>query len=116
MTIKFQENEVELVYSFRSAIYFEQIQKKNLDFSNFTGNDLITLFYCVFISSLQKNKMPIVDMLEFLDVVDDNGGDRCILDFSNWYIDIIKKQYEVIDSMDDENDKKKIVKSSKKKN
>ena len=115
MKIKLNENEeLELVYSFRSNIYFEQIQGKTIDFTNFTSNDLITLFYCVFLSSLQKAKKPTISMMDFLDLVDDNGGEKCIVDFSNWYVDILQKEFEVMNSMSDDKEEQKT--DSKKKN
>ena len=116
MKIKLNENEdLELVYSFRTNIYFEQIQGKNIDFSNFTANDLITLFYCVFLSSLQKVKKPTISMMDFMDIIDDNGGDKCIIEFSNWYVGILQNEFEVINSMSDEKDNK-VKPASKKKN
>lgn len=115
MKIKLNETEeLELVYSFRSNIYFEQIQGKTIDFTNFNSNDLITLFYCVFLSSLQKAKKPTISMMDFLDLVDDNGGEKCIVDFSNWYVDILQKEFEVMNSMSDDKEEQKT--DSKKKN
>lgn len=115
MKIKLNETEeLELVYSFRSNIYFEQIQGKTIDFTNFTSNDLITLFYCVFLSSLQKAKKPTISMMDFMDIIDDNGGEKCIVDFSNWYVDILQKEFEVMNSMSDDKEEQKT--DSKKKN
>lgn len=115
MKIKLNETEeLELVYSFRSNIYFEQIQGKTIDFTNFTSNDLITLFYCVFLSSLQKAKKPTISMIDFMDIIDDNGGEKCIVDFSNWYVDILQKEFEVMNSMSDDKEEQKT--DSKKKN
>lgn len=116
MSFKLNENEtVELKYSFRSAIYFEQIANKNIDFSNFTSNDLITLFYSVVIASLQKAKKPVITMLAFMDCIDDyNDGDKCILEFSNWYTGIVKAQYEALDSVTPENEKTEKPKGKKK--
>ena len=117
MKLKINEEELELVYSFRSNIYFEQIQGHSLDFTKLTGNDLATLFYCIVIASLQKAKKPIITMLEFLDVVDDNGGDKCLIEFSNWYINMIKAQYEVSSAdKEDKEDTNTEVDDSKKKN
>ena len=113
MKLKVGEEEVELIYSFRSSVYFEQITGHNIDFAKLSQNDLVTLFYCIFIASLQKSKKPIVTMLDFLDIIDDNGGDKAILDFSNWFIDVMKAQYEVLT---DENDKKPKNVSKKKTN
>lgn len=112
MKIKINNEEIELVYSFRSAVYFEQITGHNLDFTKMSQNDLITLFYCVVIASLQKAKKPVITMLDFMDAIDENDGEKCIIDFSNWYVQTITAQYEVLNSMGDE---KKQTKTGKKK-
>ena len=112
MKIKINNEEIELVYSFRSAVYFEQIAGHNLDFTKMSQNDLITLFYCVVIASLQKAKKPVITMLDFMDAIDENNGQKCIIDFSNWYVQTITAQYEVLNSMDDE---KKQTNTGKKK-
>ena len=116
MIFKLNENEtVELKYSFRSAIYFEQITNKNVDFQNFTANDLITLFYSVVIASLQKANKPVITMLAFMDCIDDyNGGEKCLVEFSNWYAEIVKAQYEVLDSTLTDKEKKEKPKGKKK--
>ena len=115
MIFKLNENDsVELKYSFRSSIYFEQIANHSLDLTNFTANDLITLFYSVVVASLQKAKKPIISMLAFMDYIDDfNGGDKCIIDFSNWYVNILKNQYELL--ADEKEDKKEEKSKGKKK-
>lgn len=112
MKLKINNEEIELVYSFRSAVYFEQIAGHNLDFTKMSQNDLITLFYCVVIASLQKAKKPVITMLDFMDAIDENDGEKCIVDFSNWYVQTITAQYEVLNSMDDE---KKQTNTGKKK-
>lgn len=113
MKLNINGDELELQYSFRSSIYFEQIAGHNIDLANLTANDVITLFYCVVIASLQKAKKPIVTMLEFLDIVDDNGGDTMILEFSKWYSEIIRRQFELIESTLSEEEKEE--KAAKKK-
>ena len=114
MKIKINDYELELVYSFRSSIYFEQIAEHNLDFTNMSANDLITLFYCVVIASLQKAKQPIIGMGDFLDAVDDNGGEKCVLDFSNWFVNVMQAQYEMFSSTEEKNDAPVIDDSKKK--
>lgn len=113
MKLKIGSEELELVYSFRSSIYFEQIAGHNLDFNKLSANDLITLFYSVFVASLQKAKKPVITMIDFMDIVDDNGGEKCLVDFSNWYINIIKAQYELL--TEEKEEKEKPTKTSKKK-
>ena len=113
MTLKINDDNIELAYSFRSGIYFEQIANKSLDLTNISSKDFVTLFYCIVLASLQKAKKPVITMLDFLDIVDDNGGEKCLMEFSDWYIDIMKAQYEVLT---DDNDKKPKNVSKKKTN
>lgn len=113
MTLKINDENIELAYSFRSGIYFEQIAHKSLDLTNISSEDFVTLFYCIVLASLQKAKKPIITMLDFLDIVDDNGGEKCLMEFSDWYIDVMKSQYEVLT---DDNDKKPKNVSKKKTN
>lgn len=115
MKLKIGNEELELVYSFRSSIYFESITGHSLDFTKLTSNDLITLFYSVFVATLQKSKKPIIAMTDFLDIIDENDGEKCLVDFSNWYIEIMKAQYELL-AEEKEGSKEKPVKSKGKKN
>lgn len=110
MKFKINEEEFELQYSFRVNIYFEQIQGHTIDFSNLSPNDLVTLFYCVVIATLQKNKKPVISMLDFLDAVDNNGGDKALIDFANWFIEVMKAQYEVLSSIEEDKKAKKVSK------
>lgn len=114
MKLKINGEEIELIYSFRANVYFEQITGHAADFSNINSNDLITLFYCNVISSLQKAKKPTISMVDFLDVVDENDGEKCILDFSNWYVKVIQAQYEILESTE-ETKEENTIKPSKKK-
>lgn len=115
MKFKIKNEEIELKYSFRINIFFEQIQGHSLDFAAISSEDLIVLFYCTVITSLQKEKKPIITMEDFYDAVDDNGGEHCIVDFSNWYIEIMKAQYEMLEMTETEEDKKKAKNTNTKK-
>ena len=111
-----EKEDVQLIYSFRSAIFFEQITNKPINLSDFNVEDLLYLYYSVVIASLQKAKKPIISLLEFMDAIDDyNGGEKSVVDFSNWYVDVIKKQYDVIEDMKANEKEVKPKKESKKK-
>jgi hypothetical protein len=117
MKLNINNKEIELVYSFRSAIYFEQIVGHDVNVNNFSQNDMLTLFYAVVIASLQKAKEPIISFIDFMDVVDDNGGNKCLIDFSNWYVGVARAEYEALQDMaPEEEEKEKPKKSTKKKN
>lgn len=92
-----KDEEIELKYSFRVNMYFENIQKKNVDYKDFSSEDVLVLFYCVVLATLQREKKPIIEMLEFMNIIDEyNGGEKCIIEFSQWYIDAVSAQYSVI--------------------
>lgn len=113
MKLKFKDFELELTYSFRIMIYFEQISGHSMDPTKFGTQDLINLFYSTVISSLQKEKRPIITMIDFLDLIDENGGEKCLMEFSNWYEKIIIAQYELLDSTTDAKDSNKTVSKKK---
>lgn len=115
MKLIINDKEIELVYSFRSSVYFEQIMGYNLNFMKMSPNDLLTLFYCVVIASLQKAKEPVISMLDFLDIIDEQGGEKLILDFSNWFVKVLQAQYEVFESTEENNDKKPVQEDDSKK-
>lgn len=97
-------SDLELVNSFRVLLYFEQMSGHSIDLQSFTPNDIILLFYAMTIASLQKARKDVISLLDFYDVIDNNGGEKCILDFSNFYVDIIKKQSEALQNLDVEED------------
>lgn len=67
MTINIKEQEIQLKYTFRSLMMFENIT--NSTFSPQGVTDIITLFYCVVICS---NRNTDLTFDEFLDWLDDN--------------------------------------------
>ena len=109
MKLKINGEDLELTYSFRINLYYEEITGKSLDFQNVKSDDLVNLFYATVVSSLQKAKKPSISFLDFMDCIDDNGGERTIVDFSNWYVDTVKAQYDIL--TDDE--KKNVSKKKK---
>jgi len=96
MKLMINGEELELVYSFRINLFYEELAGRSIDFNNITSNDLVNLFFSAVTASLQKAKKPTITMLEFLDVVDENGGEKCIVDFADWYVGVIKSQYEIM--------------------
>ena len=109
MKLRINNEDIELNYSFRINLYYEEISGKSLDFQNIKSEDLVNLFYATVVATLQKLKKPTISFLDFLDCIDDNGGEKVIVDFSNWYVDIIKSQYDILT----EDDKSKLSKKKK---
>lgn len=104
MKIKIDNKELELHYSFRMMMMYEQIQGKSIDFANMTMQDIVILFYAAVVSTLQYNKVSTLMKYEdFMNWVDDNGGEQAIVDFTNWYIHKVQEQYSLMP--EDKNDK-----------
>lgn len=85
MKVTWKDNEVELKYSFRSMMLFENVTGRS--FSLKTTTDSIVYFYCVLIAS---SGLEDVDFDEFVDWLDENP--QSLVDFSQWLTRSIKAQ------------------------
>ena len=105
------ENEIELVYSFRTSMYFEQVAGHSLDLQNMTDQDVLWLLFSIVHATLQINKMDTIMYVDFLNAVDKNGGNVYIYNFTKWFINEQIKQYELlklaVDEDEDQGKKKK---------
>ena len=81
MKLKIKDKEVELKYSIRSLIMFENMAEKS--FTPETLTDMITFMYCVVLSSSKDYSLTFDD---FIDAIDENPD--AIKDFSQWLLSI----------------------------
>lgn len=65
MTIKIKDKEVELKYTLRSMLMYENITNKSFNPEGLT--DVITFFYCVIIASSQDYSLKFDDFIDELD-------------------------------------------------
>lgn len=97
MKIKIDNKELELHYSFRMALMYEQIQNKSIDLVNLKLEDIVILFFAAVVSTLQYNKIANTMKYEdFLNWIDDNGGEKILLEFTNWYGEQVRRQYDLM--------------------
>ena len=99
MKINFRGQDLELHYSLRLFIIYENIIGQGLDVSkdinSFTS--ILTLFYSAIVATLQYNKMELdVTYDEFIDWLDDGAADK-IKEFSEWFIKNLAVQSELTD-------------------
>lgn len=111
MTIKIDGKEIELRYSMRMYILYENITGKSLNFEEMTSyTTVMTLLYCAILGTMQKNKQELtLTYNEFLDWIDDNGMD-IIPEFAKWFlhqIEISSGVGKLEKPKDDEKDEKK---------
>lgn len=82
MTIKFKDKEIELKYSLRSMLMYENITEKTFQPSTMT--DVLTFMYCVVVASSKDYSIKFDD---FIDYIDENPG--VIGDFGSWIQDTV---------------------------
>lgn len=84
MTVKINGKDVELKWTFRSMIYYENIQGKS--FSPTSTTEVLVFLYCCILAS-EKDLIFTFD--DFLDMVDENP--QLIVDFSQFIESQINK-------------------------
>lgn len=87
MKINIKNTDIELTYSMRIYILFENITNQSLNFENLNSyTSLIVLFYSAIVATIQKNKMNLsVSYDEFMDWLDSSNGEQMIKQFSTWF-------------------------------
>lgn len=97
MKIKIENQELELHYSIRMSLIYEQIQNKSIDFVNLKLEDIVILFFTAVVSTLQYNKIANTMKYEdFLNWLDDNGCEKILIEFTNWYVEQVQRQYDLM--------------------
>lgn len=83
MKINIKNTEINLKYSFRSLMIYENITGKTLEPKGIT--DIITYFYCVIISSTKDIEL---DFEEFIDWIDEHP--TMVVEFSSFLKQTVK--------------------------
>lgn len=86
MKVTIKDKEIELKYSIRAMIMYENVAEKSFTGGSLT--DVVTFFYCIILTSTQDYTL---DWEEYLDWLDADGG-NVIVEFSEWIQDVTKNQ------------------------
>ena len=102
MKITIKGRELEMHYSLRILINYEEITGKSLDFSDMNSiSNLVKLFYSAVLAALQYAKQPLdITYDDFLDFIDSEGNYDILREFGEWYTNTM------LAHMDVENQKK----------
>ena len=86
MKITIKGQEIELHYTMRMMVIYENITGESVDFTNMESiKQLTTLFLACIIASAKKAKIDLnITYDDFVDWVDDNGGYVILNDFALW--------------------------------
>jgi len=85
MKITYKEKEIELKYSMRSMLMYENITEKTFAPQSFT--DIITFMFCVVVASSKDYSITFED---FIDYLDENPG--LVSEFSQWVVEVMTVQ------------------------
>jgi len=117
MKILINGKEIELHYSLRMFVLYENIMQKSLNPEDMQFmNNMIALFYSAVQATCTKLKIEYTATYEeFIDFIDENGGQTYLAKFAEWMNVEAKKQSELCSKIDynKDEDKKKVKKSRK---
>lgn len=85
MTITINDKDIELKYTLRSMMMYENITGKT--FAPEGVSDILTFFYCVVVASAKNYELKFDD---FLDVIDENQDK--LNEFSMWLTNVVATQ------------------------
>lgn len=100
MKLTIKDKEVELKYSFRSLLMWENITNKEFELK--TKTDVLLYMLCVILSS---DKTMHLTFDELLDMIDENP--QLMVDFSEWFVTEMKKQAFLAQDVDVEKEESK---------
>lgn len=85
MKITIKDKEIELKYSIRALIMFENVAENAYTGASIT--QVLTLMYCIILTSAKDYTL---DWNEYLDWIDENPN--IMTDFATWLVDVQKNQ------------------------
>lgn len=107
MNITIKDEVIEMRYSFRALMIYENIMQKSFQGNGVT--EILTFMYCIILGS-KKDLQFTYD--EFLDMVDENPA--LIKEFSEWLTETVQHNNELLMKKEiSEEEKKKIKKARK---
>lgn len=83
MKIKLNDKEIELKYSFRALMAYENVMDKSLEMN--TLSDILTFFYCIVITSARDNSIKFDDFMDYVD-----KHPEAVAEFNSWLSTVIQ--------------------------
>ena len=108
MKVNIKDQEIEMKYSFRSLIIFEEITGKTLTVPE-SLKDILILFYSVILGSA-KGSLQDWTWDNFMDYLDENP--EITVEFTNWLKDVLETQNGITEKHSKDVEKKTRRKSS----
>ena len=83
MKVNLNDKEIELKYSFRALMAYENVMDKSLEMN--TLSDILTFFYCIVITSAKDNSIKFDDFMDYLD-----EHPEAVAEFNSWLSTVIQ--------------------------
>ena len=104
MKINIKGTDLELFYSMRVYLIYEQITGKTLSLQDGSYTVSVNLFYSAILASMQHYHLDLdFEYNEYLDWLDEQGMDL-IKEFIEWFLKIINTNNSLIEKQIDEKD------------
>ena len=113
MKIKIKNHDLELHYSLRILVNYEELTGKSLDFNDMNNfSSLIKLFYATVVASLQYSRQELdVTYEDFYDYIDNNGNFTLLKEFGDWFAQVFMANLDVENNKVNKDNKKTQKKS-----
>ena len=104
MKVNIKGKELELFYSMRIYLIYEQITGKTLSLEDGSYTVSVNLFYSAILASMQHAHLDLdFEYNEYLDWLDEQGI-NLIKDFINWFLKIMNVNTSLLEKQIDETD------------
>lgn len=115
MKVKIEDKEYDLRYSIRQFIIYENIYNKSFEIIDLSRyENLVTMVYAVIKSTLKYHKVDFDYTLDTLiDYIEDNGSDKFLIDFANWFIKEHEKAISLVNVDATDEEKEEMSKKTK---
>lgn len=115
MKVNIKNTELELNYTSRMFIHYEDMTDESYDPNNMnTTKKQMILFLCCILGSIEKQKLNIsFSWDEFMDFLDDNNDYMILINFANWLNEEQNARYAQLPK-EEEKDDMPVQKSRKK--
>ena len=115
MKVKILDKEIQLFYTMRMMIIYENITGESVDFMDMKSvKQLSTLLLSCIIASAKKQQIEFnITYDEYADWLDDNGGYVILNDFATWLANEIQTKYSLLAEQKEKDDFPKSRKKAK---
>lgn len=115
MKVNIKNHDLELSFTIRMQINYEQKFNKPIDYEHINNIDIATgAFWACVNATFEKQKIDeTISLDDFKDWIDDNGGLFMVNKFGIWVTKKLNEQWQFINEQDKENEEKPKSKSKK---